>query len=431
LRVFKNPLSTILTYRDKVFALSLYMLSSIVPMGLSLLINPFLAANLSPDDYAIIGYFTSFNILLLPLIGFSLVNYYTRNYFLVDEAQRVRILNTLISALLIFGPLVFVLFLTGLYFYAEYIHLTFSFYPFALISLIPTYFTLFYSFYLNEKKMEGNARGYFRIAMVNAILLTGFSLMLVVAFKFGATGRLMAITCSALGIGLYSLNRMRIRIHMDWKILSEALRFCWPITLSAVLYFFLSGIDKLFLERLNDHIELGYYNVAFQISAYTGFLGTALITTFDPDIYKAIAQNDERKLIRIFLIITIPCILANLTFIAVAKPLISLLTFGRYVPSTGYARILALRNITTPVYFVISGIIIGYGFPKVDMVNRIIGAVLSIMLFKWLITRYGFYGACWGQVGSMLLMSFIDGTFILFLRTDRVKNWLKPGNRHG
>ncbi len=272
----------------------------------------------------------------------------------------------------------------------------------------------FFSFYLNEKKIEGKAKHYFKASLSNSIALTFFALIMVVVFKWGAVGRLSATLIGSLLFGIYGFKSLNIKLEINRVILLDALKFCWPISASALLTFFFTGVDKLMLERLNDSTTFGYYNVASQISLFAGFFGTALVQTFDPDIYKAIAANNVTKLLKIIILILVPCIILNLILIVFAEPLINILTFGRYLESTPYFRILTLRNITIPFAFVVSGIIVGYGYPRIDFLTRIFSAALSIFLFKILISTYGFYGASWGQGISMLFMILGSGVFIVY-----------------
>jgi O-antigen/teichoic acid export membrane protein len=103
-----------------------------------------------------------------------------------------------------------------------------------------------------------------------------------------------------------------------------------------------------------------------------------------------------------------------LIFIILAKPIVNILTYGRYTESTAFAQILAVKNIPMALCFLISNVIIGYGYPKVELGNRVIGAIISVLMFKVLITKYGFYGAAWGQSLAFLLMIFVSGAFVVY-----------------
>ena len=115
----------------------------------------------------------------------------------------------------------------------------------------------------------------------------------------------------------------------------------------------------------------------------------------------------------------------NLIFIACSKPIISLLTAGRYADSAMFANILCLRNVTTTFSFIMSGVLIGYGLSKYELVNRVIGSVLSVLLYYFLISHYGFYGAAWGQSISWLLMGIISllCLFIFLKKNAKTKRY--------
>ena len=65
-----------------------YMGASLIPMLISIIMNPLIALNMSPEDYAVSGYYLSFNSLISPLIGFYFIGYYTKEYFKVNETER-------------------------------------------------------------------------------------------------------------------------------------------------------------------------------------------------------------------------------------------------------------------------------------------------------------------------------------------------------
>ena len=80
-------------------------------------INPMMAKNLSPEDYATIGYFSSFNLLLTPLITFFLTNFYTQRYFKVSEEERENIKVTVMKLAIYLSFAMAVISIIGLYVY--------------------------------------------------------------------------------------------------------------------------------------------------------------------------------------------------------------------------------------------------------------------------------------------------------------------------
>lgn len=376
--------------------------------------NPFLAANLSPKDYAVLGYFTSFSSLISFIISFSFLVYYSKNYFKIKENERQLVLNTLIISQLFLGFAVLLIVFVGFYIYMHIAKVNFPFFPFAILCFIPVFFNCFYNFLLVDKRMKRQASSYFKISVFTTLSIAIFSIIFVVILKNGVTGRLWSILIPTVGMGIFSIYKLVSKFEFDWKTLKDAIAFGWPISLASILYYFISDIDRAMLEKLNDTTTFGIYNVAIQLSSYLFVFYAAIKQTFEPDIYQAIVENKRKKLVKIVAGIISLNAIPTLLFILFAHPIINILTHGRYLESTSFARILAIKNIPMSLWFINSTIIIGFGYPKVELVNRIVGASLSILLYSFLIRKYNFYGAAWGQSIVLSMMAGISGLFIIY-----------------
>jgi len=389
-------------------------MAAIVTSSISVLMNPFLAANLSPKDYAIIGYFTSFSSLISFIISFSFLTYYSNNYFKIKEDERQIVLNTLITAQVFLGFASLLFAFVGFYFYMHLAKVNFPFFPFAILCFIPVFFNCLYNFLLVEKRMKRQALSFFKITILNTILIALFAILFVVILKKGAIGRFWSLLLPAVGMGIFSIFKLISKFQYNWKILRDAIFFGWPISLSAILYYFLSGIDRAMLEKLHDTTTFGYYNVAIQITYYLFNFYAVIDQTFQPDIYQAIAENKRMKLLKIVSGIIVLNAVPVLLFILFANPIINILTYGKYIESTDFAKILAIQTIPMSFSFLISNVIVGFGYPKVELVNRIVGASMSILLYRFLIGKYGFYGAAWGHSIVLAMMASISAIFIIY-----------------
>jgi O-antigen/teichoic acid export membrane protein len=401
--------------------LSYYLVASVVSTIISLAINPFLSLGLSHEDFAIIGYFASFSLMLIPITSFSLNSYYARNYFLVNAEQRGKMLQSLLSLFLVFGLLMFLGFFCIYYFYHTKYITSIPFSPYALLSFLPVYFASFYNLYLLDLRMQDKAKRYATVTIINSLFGAILSLILVFFLKYGAEGRLISLLLVSIVFGIYSLRVEKFRFILEKKIVKEALYFCYPLSISAVLTFFFMGIDRTFLVRLNDNHSLGLYNVGLQISSYVGIFGTVFLQTFEPEIYKQISFKQHKKVFQLIAIIIIVTLIPNLVFMSLSYWLINILTFGKYVGATAYANILCLKNVTTSFSFSLSTVVVGYGFSKFELFNKALGAVLAIVLYYFLIKNYGFYGAAWGQSLSWLIMGVISIVFLLLIKRKGIK----------
>lgn len=388
--------------------LSAYFISSVITALISLLINPLLALKLSHSDYAVIGYYSSIAQLLVPITSLSLQSYYARNYFLVDEEKRQRIYDTLLTLFSTIGLLAFGVFFFAYYIYHKFCNVDIEFSPYAIITFLPVFFSSYYNLYLMDLRMKSDGKKYAIIVVCNSVLSTLLSILLVYVLNYGATGRLLAAFITSFLFAVYSLIIKQRRFFVDKTIIIDSLAFCWPLIITGILSFFFLGVDRVLLEQLDDTYNLGLYNVGIQISTYLGIFGTVLLQTFDPDLYKYTSRNEHKKVILLCVFLIIVVLIPNTLFILFSKQIIYLLTAGRYVDAYLYSNILCLRNVTTTFAYMMSGVLIGYGLSKYELLNRSIGAISSVLLYYVLIKHFEFYGAAWGQGLSWLFMGLIS-----------------------
>lgn len=400
--------------------LGLYFISSIFVALVGLLLNPIYAMNLSHEDYAIMGYFSSFNLLLYPLLHFSLFQYYSRQYYFTPEEKREDLSNTILLGSISIGIVTLFLFLGSFYFFYQAMGVSFPFFPYAVLTFIQVYISNITSFYLIKLRISRKAKRYALFSIIQCLLTTAFTLLLVVYYKYGAEGKLWATLLASIIVSTYALCKSLTKLSIDKEIIKKAIKFCAPLVISAIFWYFLSGVDKLFLERLDDTYTFGLYSVGSQMAAYLTIFYTTISNTFEPDIYQSIAQGRIKRLIGIIGMIVGFTATVNIIFIFLAPLIIGLLTANRYIESTSFAQILSVHNITMACYYMVVNLLVGYGFVKQELYVRILGALLSLVMFYLMIEYFGFYGAAWGRAISFLMLSLIGlGVFTYKIRDSR------------
>jgi O-antigen/teichoic acid export membrane protein len=391
-------------------------LASIVSGVLAVLFNPFLAANLSSMDYSIIGYYSSFASLFTPILNFSLISFYVRKYFKIPEERRQLTLDTIITALLIWGAISTLLILVSFFTYCRIAKVELPFFPFAMMSILQLFFNNFLLLYQVECRMKSEAKRYFNITMLASLITILLSIILVIIFKFGAIGRMSALLLSSACIGLFAIKKLRSKFRVDKSILKEAVLFGWPVSCSYIIQYFLTGIDLALLEPLHDVSNMGLYAIAVSITGYLSFFYTALAQTFEPDTYKAVAQYNYKKLVKIVALISSLLIPIIIIFVLFAKPVIAILTANRYTEAYHFAKILSIGIFATYLMVAIEGIINAFGFTKVGLLNKIISSVIAVTAYFYLIKAQGFFGAAWGRVLAPFTVFLISAASLFLLR---------------
>ncbi|EHO40217.1 hypothetical protein Calab_0574 [Caldithrix abyssi DSM 13497] len=380
---------------------------------------------MAPKDYAIVGFYNSFNPLISPLISFYAFSYYTKKYFEMDYKDRKILKGTIVQSLIYLSFFMSVFVLGGLYVYMNFFNKksVISFFPYALLSVFSIPLTGIITFKLTDYKMEKKSKEFFNLSVSKGVLAALLSILLVVIFKYGAMGRLSATFLAALFLFFYAIYSEWevIKQKFDLSILKEMLFFVWPLILGAMLHFFTNGYDRVYLERLGNEEEFGFYVVAVQIVAMIGIFQTAINNTFQPDVYKAVVNRNWKTTakyvsIQIFSILSIV-----LVFVLIAPTVVDILTAGRYVYSTKYVRVLAFSQFTMSMYFVTTEITIVLGYTKLALFNKILGVVVTVLLYSFLISNWNFMGAAFGNVISYFMMMIIN---IMFLTV-----WIKWKNK--
>ena len=144
-----------------------YLLASVIPSLLLLVINPFLAKELSPKDYAIIGYISSFASIVTPIVTFMLMRYYFSNYFRVDTGQQDLIRRTMIQTLIVFSFLLSILVIIGISIYHYYFNSssTIPLYPYVLLYVLSIWLGAIFTFQLSEYRIQRLSKKYFCLSL--------------------------------------------------------------------------------------------------------------------------------------------------------------------------------------------------------------------------------------------------------------------------
>jgi dsRNA-specific ribonuclease len=57
--------------------------------------------------------------------------------------------------------------------------------------------------------------------------------------------------------------------------------------------------------------------------------------------------------------------------------------------------------------------------PRYELINRILGSVLALLMYKYFIENWGFYGAAWGQSLSWIGMGIISLICLVIVKNKK------------
>ena len=394
----------------------LYFAASFIPMLLKVAVNPLIALNMSPEDYGLTGYFTSFTSLISPIILFYLLHYFNKRFFELQPEERIPLKALIFKALIGFSFIVAVLCFWGLYVYikcSDTIYVNYIF-PFLIFVVFSIPLTGIYSLELADFKMSRNPKGYFKLAFSVGLLTVIADIFFVVIIKQGAFGKMLSPLVCNLIVFLYLIIRHKdlLKIKSSFKEFLPVLKFCWPLALGAMLGYFSQGYDKTFLSSIGDTVEYGNYIVGNQMAGYLSVFGAAIYSTFQPDIYENIIKKNNRKLIGTVLLQLLFVSVIILLFVFCAPLIIKILTAGRYMDSTVYAQIISVSVLSSTIYYIINDYTIATGHPNFYLYTTIIGSVLIIVLMPIVVNCLGYKGGALMVVVSYVLLA-VTNVFVL------------------
>lgn len=391
----------------------IYLAATIVSSLLAIVINPLLALNMSAEDYATLGYYSGYANLFTPIIGFFIIDYYLRYRYLLKDEALLKLKSSLIKLLIIFSGVISLICIGALWAYMSLNQTKIPWWPFALLKIGQLYASFVYSFKLADYRIDGDAKSFFRISVINGVVSSSLSLFFVIILEWRALGYMLGQLLVSFSFMSYCLWSYRdvLKFTNDKPILRPLIKYSTPLVLAGALGFFANGYDKVYLERNGDLYALGIYSVAFQMSSYLNIFASAIKSTFQPDIFKAIVEKNIRKIVKMIALV-VTCVSASVSLFIIFCPiLIHLLTAGRYDEASNLSRILSLSVVTSTIYYQISQVTYGSGLSNITLVNKILCSVLTLLLLSYLIPKYGTIGAAWGIVMSYLL--FAVGNILL------------------
>ena len=404
-------------------SVGIYFAASFIPMLLLAAVNPLIAINMTPEDYAVSGFYNSFTALFTPIVVFYMLHYYNKRYYEIGPEERLRLRAMLFKALIFFSAGMALLCLGALALYLFFVRddFSFPFLPYAFLSVFAIPLTGILKLEQADFRMSRNASGFFRITVAAGLILVLTNLLFIVVMKLGGVGKLLApFTANAL-VFIYLLIRHRslFSIGTNMAEFREVLRFCLPLTIGAALGYFFNGYDRTYLESLPDIREYGNYIVGSQIAGYLTTLSTAVTSTFQPDIYESLAKNDRKGLWRACIIqIGLIAAVVNL-FILFCPLIVRILTAGRYADATVYAAIISLSTLTSSIYFVINNCTIAKGYPRIYLYTTILGSILTVGCYPLMVNAFAYKGGAMMTALSFVILSVVNLVLLASARRRR------------
>jgi O-antigen/teichoic acid export membrane protein len=403
-----------------------YLGGSLVQLAVSLVTSPIYARHLEANEFAIIGYFTALGHFFTPLLNLSFTTYYLINYFRKSDEENAKILFNLVFFLNVSNLVMVLLSLGALRIYFNATDVSFPLFPYALLVLLSMYFMTYKSYTLINFRIRKKAWQFFLLSASYALLNASFGIFYVVNLDWGAAGRLGGPLTGQIILGIICILILKqyARFEVDFKIIKDGLRVTFPLILASYAYVVLQNIDQIFLERLGNANELGFYNIGFMISNYAAMAGAAIYMAFEPDIFKQVAKKNRKKLFQYLALITGILFGMTIVFISISEWITSILTSGRYTRAYVYANLDMIGFFFLQIFGLLSAIINALRRTRAILVINVVASLFALLAFRFLIDKYGYLGGCYGKITISIFLSLLALLFLLIRNTYLVKKYI-------
>jgi len=406
-----------------------YFGGSFIAFLIAIFTQPIFSRYLELNDFAVMGYFDAIQALLYPLFSMTLPFYYMARYWNSESGEEGhKNLSFIMNFLNISNAFVAIIAYMVLRYYFTAAQVVFPLMPFFLIVVVNLFFEKFKIFYLLECRVHKQGLCFFLINVLQIVVNTAFSLFFVVTLQGGAVGRMSGILLGVIVTGILSLiillfqKKYSFSLKIDKTKLIPALKYCFPLIIGAYAYYPIGNIDKLFLERLDDIAEYGYYNIGLTIAGFVATFFLAVYQSFEPDLYKMIAQKrhkDYKKYVAVYIGLMA---FLTLAFIMVSHPIVYYLTAGRYAYAATYANVFVIGVFFMQIGGIYGQLFTAYSVTNLVMWRNIVMGVFCVIAYYWMIRYFQFKGANITRVFAGLFY-IISGTVLwLYYKKKHIKN---------
>lgn len=373
---------------------------------------------LSTADYGVVNLYSSFTLLLTPLLTGGILNTVNVEFF----KKSSRLFGLFLSDALMI-PLLGTIFFTAIVFLFDGSIASLLGVNRYFVWLLPcsASFLLLYEIVTGIARNK-NAVGLFAGLSIGKVLLeAGFSLLFVLYFHLTWKGR---IGGSLAGYSLLMVPVVIILYRMGylqkfsgWQNVKHILIISAPFIPERLASFVLSSSDRYFINHYVSISEVGLYGIGSQIAIIVNLSLLSMNSFFFPYIMRAIKQWEDKKegktgrAIGIYFLVSLIAIMGVL----IATPFVFKWFIGKnFQAGQQYAILLTLAYIPWAVYQALLPVLLYFQQNKFIMITSIVAMCVSLFSNFLLVPRIGATGAA-----ITLLIVNVVLMLIVFMRIKK------------
>jgi O-antigen/teichoic acid export membrane protein len=298
--------------------------------------------------------------------------------------------------------------------------------PFRLLlfGMLYSYFNLFQENILSYLRILNKPFHFLLLSAVKDLLEIGLVVILVIQFRKGAEGRILAglITAGAIFIFslLYFFNKGLIHAQVSKKYMKAEWRFGVSQVFFQFNVFVLNATDKYLINYFNPHDKtgLGIYFMSNQFAFIINVLVSAFFFTYQPILYNFLGnlnESNKLKMLKIKYLFAGFLLVCTVGLCIIIPYVYHLFINKQYHPGIPYVAWLAFGYFFWGLYALMLGFLYYYKKNRIVILFSVFSAVICIFLNYYFIHAYGVMGAAYA---NLIMYSFLFTS--LFITVNRV-----------
>jgi O-antigen/teichoic acid export membrane protein len=386
--------------------LSVYAFALLFNAAVSFITFSFLTHHLNEVDYGVVNLYNSFTIFLVPFVSVGVQFTLSVDYFKMDDKTfRSHFTNAIALPLFICFILLILFFI-----FHGILQKILNTNLFFTISLpLSCLLIVLGEVLLNFIRNKGQHFLYAGFSIFKNLTDVGITLLLVITMGLGWQGRLggafIALVIS--GVVIYYLFK-------KWNLLQGVInkteiknifKTGLPFIPERLAIFFLAYSDRFFIDYYRGTGDVGYYGAGAQIAIIVNLCILSLISTFQPYVFKNLANSEYRNVRKATLAFI--GIAAGTTLVVIlSAPLLFKLFIGeRFQSGQVYAKYLSIGFFLWSIYMAFVAFLLFMKKNRTIMFISVIGMILSVSLNFFNVSRYGAIGATYTSMIVYLFMA--------------------------
>ncbi|MCS6804820.1 MAG: flippase [Acidobacteriota bacterium] len=252
-----------------------------------------------------------------------------------------------------------------------------------------------------------------KVGMALLLFLAGFKLEgLILAYVIST----VAATVAAY---YYYTATLRSRLKGVKPIFQfrEFINYCWPLVLRNFISKATRRADVLLLGMFRNPLEITLYMFTLRMATLNTLIADAFEKAYSPHVPRLHAEGRLDELRHAFqtitkwtMLLSIPIFALLIVFPGVVIPVLG----EQFMPAATALSVVAAAVCFSYAVGPSETALIMAGRPKVSLVIRIIGGLVTLGLNIWLVPQFGLIGAAWGFTGSVFVSNILAASIAYF-----------------